>query len=255
MIVGVCMKNCVKNVFLVTMIMFLCCCGDVVKTSKTITFAVSADYPPFEYFEYGEIKGFDIDLARLVAKHLGKEAVFENMQFSAIFPALENKLVDAAISTITITKEHQENFDFSEPYYPESLATVFKKDAPITDKDQLLGKKIVCQLGTTMHEWLKKHVPEEAIVTMDNNNLVIESVKAGHADGALVDGMQAALFSQKNGGLAYAIIATSDTGYGIACKKGALLRNQINQALHALQSQGEIKKLHKKWLEDMSWKK
>jgi len=248
------MKNCVKNVFLVAIIMFLCCCGDGVKTSKAIVFAVSADYPPFEYFENGEIKGFDIELARLVAHEIGKEAVFENVQFSAIFPALENNLVDAAISTITITKAHQENFDFSAPYYPESLATVFMKDAPIIHQDQLAGKKIVCQLGTTMHEWLKKHVPEEAIIPMDNSNLVIESVKAGHADVALIDGAQAAIFSQKNEGLAYAIIAKSDLGYGIVCKKGSPLRNRINQALHVLQAKGEIKKLHKKWLEGVSWK-
>lgn len=248
------MKKYIKKVFLLAIGMALCSCGDGVRTGKVIVFAVSADYPPFEYFESGEIKGFDIDLARLVAHEMGKEAVFENVQFSAIFPALENNLVDVAISTITITKAHQENFDFSDPYYPESLAAVFMKDAPIIHQGQLIGKKIVCQLGTTMHEWLKKHVLAEAIIPMDNSNLVIESVKAGHADGALIDGAQAAIFSQKNQGLAYAIIAKSDVGYGIACKRGSPLRNHINQALHALQAKGEIKKLHKKWLEGVSWK-
>jgi polar amino acid transport system substrate-binding protein len=224
------------------------------KPKNEIKFAISAEYPPFEYHTHGEIKGFDIELARLIAKELGKKAVFEDMQFSTILAALQNGSVDAAISTITITEERKKNFAFSDPYYNESMAMVFSKSQPIVDKSQLPGKKIACQLGSTMEIWLKTHATRTEVISMNNNNQAIEALKAGHVAGVLVDSVQGAAFSQQNTGLFYAVIAKSDTGYGIAFKKDSLLKDQVNKALSSLNTKGEIKKLQQKWLENSEWK-
>jgi polar amino acid transport system substrate-binding protein len=245
------MKKHTLFLLLLNLALLLIGCGGNDKTNNAIKFAVSAEYPPFEYYTNGEIKGFDIELAQLIAKELGKEAVFENMQFSSILAALQNSSVDAAISTITITEERKKNFDFSESYYNESLAMVFAQDKPITSKAQLANKKIACQLGSTMDTWLKKYATTTEIITMNGNNQAIEALKAGHVDGVLVDGAQGAAFGQQNTDLSYAVIAKSDTGYGIAFKKGSLLTEQINKALKALAIKGEIKKLQEKWLGDM----
>jgi polar amino acid transport system substrate-binding protein len=222
-------------------------CGEEKKASA-ILFATSAEYPPFEYLARGQITGFDVELAKLIAKELGQEAVFENMQFSSILAALANGQVDAAISTITITEERKKNFDFTDAYYSETLATVFKNEQPVTDKLQLAGKKVACQLGTTMEIWLKKHAAEAAIMTFDNNNLAIEALKAGHVEVVFIDGAQASEFSKKNTGLAFAIIDQSDAGYGIAFKKESILKDKINQALKSLEAKGEISKLKQQWL-------
>ncbi len=243
-----------KDLFKILLASFLLIGCSEDKKSGEIKFATSAEYPPFEYHEGGEIKGFDVELARLIAKELGKEAIFENMQFSTILPTLQNGLVDAAISTITITDERKKNIDFSNPYYTESMATVFVKDNPITDKAQLPQKKIACQLGTTMEIWLKKHVPTAEIIPLDNNNLAIEALKVGHVEVVLVDAIQGAVFSKKNPGLSYAVIGSSDTGYGVAFKKGSPLKDQINKALQALEEKGELQKLKQEWLEETPWK-
>lgn len=218
------------------------------KHQDEIKFAVSADYPPFEYYVNGEIKGFDIELARLIAKNLGKKAVFENMQFSSVLPSLQNNFVDAAISTIAITEERQKNYDFSTPFYNEKLAMIFIKNQPITNKSQLPGKKIACQLGTTMEIWLKKHATESKIITVDNNNQAIEALKTGHVDGVLVDDVQAAAFCQKNTELAASVIVKHGAGYAIAFKKTSPLKDQVNKALASLKASGEIKKLQQTWL-------
>ncbi len=223
-------------------------CKEDVKTN-VLTFATTADYPPFEYYKDGKITGFDIELAELIAKELGKEASFENMQFSGILPALTEGQVDAAISTISITYERKKNFDFSTAYYVEAMAAVFKDAYPVTDQAELAGKKIACQLGSTMEIWLKKHVPSAELVAIDNNNQSIEALKAGHVDVALMDGVQGVIFSKKNPGLNYAIIAKSDNGYGVAFKKGSSLKDEVNQAIKSLKSKGEISKLEKKWIE------
>lgn len=218
------------------------------KKDDTLTFATSAEYPPFEYHEKGAIKGFDIDLAKLIAKELGKKAAFENMQFSTILPTLQNGLVDAAISTLTITEERKKSIDFSDPYYTESMATVFSIKQPISDKSQLPQKKVACQLGTTMEIWLKEHVPTAHIIPLDNNNLAIEALKVGHVDVVLMDAVQGAAFSKKNPELSYAVIGSSDKGYGVVFKKGNPLKDQVNKALKTLEMKGEIQKLKKRWL-------
>lgn len=218
-----------------------------------IVFSTSAEYPPFEFQVKGELKGFDIDLAKMIGEELGEEVVFDDRQFSTILPALQEGMADAAIATITIIPERQANFDFSHPYYTESLAIVFPKESAIKSKEQLKGKKIACQLGTTMEYWLKKHVPEAILSPIDNNNQAIETLKAGHVDGVMVDTFQAKAFSQKNPELAYEVIAQADTGYGIAFKKGSPLKDKVNKALKSLESKGAIKALNDKWLENDQW--
>lgn len=224
------------------------CYANIADENKVfIHFATSAEYPPFEYNERGEIKGFDIDLARLIAKQLGKEAIFDSMQFSSILPALNASQVDVAISTLTITEPRKKNFDFSEPYYFESLAVVFDEQKPINNAQQLRGKKIAVQLGSTMEIWLKKNVPNANILVIDNNNQAIAALKARHVDVVLLDGAQGAVFSQKNPGLSFRIISQSNDGYGLALKKNSVLTYEINKALHALEQNGELAKLKQKW--------
>lgn len=232
--------------------LFLSGCNEGDQTG-TLHFATSGEYPPFEYSEQGELKGFDIELAQLVANELGKKAEFHNMQFSSILPAVLTGQVDAAISTITITEERKKNMDFSVPYFFEGMAVVFKYGNTINSITALQDKKITCQLGTTMELWVKKQLPSADLLLMDNNNQAIEALKAGHVDVVIMDGAQAAIFSGKNHGLTYVLIAQAEDGYGIALAKGSALTADMNQALHNLEAKGAIKELQKKWLENNSW--
>lgn len=222
-------------------------------SDDTIRFGLSAEYPPFEYYEKEKLTGFDVELAQLIAQELQKKAVFTDMQFSSLLPALETGSIDAAISTITITPERQQNFDFSDSYYAESLSMVYPTAQPIKDKSQLPQKKIACQLGTTMEIWLRNHAPNTTLVAMDNNNLAIEALKGGHVDGVMMDTIQASVFSQKNAGLSYSVIAQSDSGYGVALKKNSPLKDPINQAIQSLAKKGELEQLKQKWLSGNSW--
>lgn len=228
-------------------ILAISACGKEPKPA-TLTFATSAEYPPFEYKIKGELCGFDIDLAKLIAKELGLEAQFEDMQFSTILPALQNSHVDAAIATITVTEDRKTRFDFSQNYYFDGIAAVYKGAHPIHQPHELTGKKIACQLGSTMEIWLKKKGFGKNLVVMDNNNQAIEALKAGQVDVVLMDGAQGRIFSQKNDHLAYHIIDQSEDGYAIVVKKGSPLLEKINQAIEKLKANGEIAKLEQQWL-------
>lgn len=129
-----------SNLFLLAICISLSSCKTK-DSENSLHFATSAEYPPFEYSDHGNIKGFDIDLAKLIAKELGKKAVFDNMQFSTVLPAISSGQDDVAIATITITDARKVNFDFSDPYYFEGMASVYHSSQPITTPSQLTGKK------------------------------------------------------------------------------------------------------------------
>lgn len=221
--------------------------------ASTIVFGVCADYPPFEFYQSQELQGFDIELAKMIAQEMGKKASFENMNFSCILAALQSGTIDAAISTITISEERCQSFDFSESYYAESLSIVYPKANPLTTLEHLKQKKIACQLGTTMEFWLKTYALDTQIILVNSNNEAIEALKAGHVDGVCIDSIQATAFCSKNKGLSSSFIAQSDQGYGIALKKGSPLTSDIDQALKAIQSKGQLESLKKKWLESELW--
>ena len=231
------------------LVIILAGCSKEDVVSNKLVFVTSADYPPFEYRVKGKITGFDVELGEMIAAELGKEIEFQDMQFSSLLAAVQSGMADAAISTITITEDRKKNFDFSDPYYVENMVVVFLKDKPIKNAAELSGKKIACQLGTTMQIWLQNHAPDTNIITTDNNPQAIEALKAGHVDGVLIDAAQGKAFSKKNKNLFYAIIAQADTGYAVAVKKGSDLRESINQALKSLEKKGVLKKLKKKYLE------
>lgn len=220
---------------------------DEKKASGKIRFGTCADYPPFEYYENSELKGFEIDVARLVAKEMGAEAEFEDMHFSSILASLQNDALDAAISTFASNPERRKNFDLSRCYYSESIASVYMKDEPHRNADEMVGIKVASQLGSTMEMWAKANVTRAQLITMDTNGQIIEALKAGHVDCVLVDSVQAQYFCNVNAELAYNIVAKSDEGYAIIFKKHSPLREKVNTILKKLEQNSELKKLMKKW--------
>ncbi|MDR3156194.1 MAG: ABC transporter substrate-binding protein [Holosporaceae bacterium] len=242
------MKACLRmRMAFVVLLSLLCGCNDD-GNSNTMKFAVCADYPPFEYYENGELKGFDIDMAKLIAQELNKKIQFEEMQFSAILVSLQQKSVDAAISAIAATDKRRQKVDFSSEYYTEVFATIYNKDHPVTDKNQLSGLKIACQLGSTMEMWLKKNFPQAIIVAIDNNNQAVEMLKAGHVKCVFINLVQAEAFCRNNSELAFSWIAESTDGYAIALPKGSELLEKINKTIAKLKSEGKIDRLKQKWL-------
>lgn len=215
---------------------------------QVLRFATSAEYPPFEYNDHGEIKGFDIDLAKLIAKELGKEAVFDDMKFSTVLSALNAGQDDLAISTITITPQREKNFDFSTPYYFEGMAAVYPAHQPVTEAAQLKGKKTAVQLGSVMEIWLREHYPDVQMTAFDSNTQAIEALLAGHVNVVLMDAAQGNVFSKKHSGLSYSVIAKAENGYALAFKKGSPLKASVDHALEKLKENGEIERLEKIWL-------
>ncbi|MDR2340805.1 MAG: ABC transporter substrate-binding protein [Puniceicoccales bacterium] len=229
------------------MAIFSCGCAKKDPVPEMIHFAICADYPPFEYVSHGEFIGFEVDLARRIAMELGRVAIFHDMAFASIFPALKNGFADAAISAIAATRERQIAYTLTPTYFQERLFAVFDMSKRVDGKESLAGQKVACQLGSTMEIWVRQNVPEAKIITLDTSNQGIEMLKAGHVYAVILDGPQAKAFSAQNASLRYTHLADSAEGYAVAFPKGSRLARPVRALITRFVGDGTIDELKQKW--------
>lgn len=228
---------------------FALVCPQLVASPVKLIVGTSPDYPPFEFKQGEEVTGFDIDLINEVAKELGAEIQIKDMGFSALLNALKHDEIHLIISSVSSTEERKKTFDFSIPYYFDELVVLHKKDMPHTS-DQLEGKTVACQMGSAMHLWLIKNAPKSKILPMDLATQMAESLKIGHVDAVLIDGIQAKEFIKNAPELAYTVVGNSGEGCSVVLKKGSALLPKINNAITKLKNNGTIEQLEKKWIKE-----
>ena len=142
-----------RRVWLVLVLFAMVCTGLVsgCQAQKKVVVASDATWPPMEYVDENKnIVGFDIDLMKAIAKEGGFEVEIRNVAWDGIFAGLAAGEYDAIISSVTITPERQEKYDFSEPYINAGQIVVAAADSDITGPDaSLKGKTVAAQIGTT----------------------------------------------------------------------------------------------------------
>jgi polar amino acid transport system substrate-binding protein len=224
-------------------------CGDG-KNGDAITFGTSADYRPFEYYEGGEIVGFEVDLAKAIAEKLGKQAEFRDMSFQAVLTELQNESIDVAMASMSPTKERRQNYDFTVVYHKSGVALVYKKGNKPDASSNLSGVKVACQLGSVPEKWIKENRPTAKVVSIDHVTQGGEFLKAGHVVGIVVDSPAAISLCADNQEFEYVIIAElsdDDGGCAMAVKKDSPLKQQIDDAIQKLQDSGELQAIKAKW--------
>ncbi|QLG26371.1 basic amino acid ABC transporter substrate-binding protein [Halorarum halophilum] len=118
---------------------------------ETIEIGSDIPYRPFEYEnEQGELVGFDVDIAEAVfSGELGYEYEFVPNSFDTIIPSLKNGNFRVIMSAMTINDERAQQVDFSDPYFTAYQTIVVRNDSDITSKEDLRGKRVGVQKGTT----------------------------------------------------------------------------------------------------------
>lgn len=89
---------------------------DVDRSNGTLTIGTNAAFPPYEYYENGEIVGIDIDIMKAVCDELNMELKVEDMEFDSIITAVQSGKVDAGASGFTVTEDRLKNIDFTDSY-------------------------------------------------------------------------------------------------------------------------------------------
>jgi ABC-type amino acid transport substrate-binding protein len=217
----------------------------------TVVIGINAEYPPFENVDdAGNIVGFDPELMTAIAEAAGFDFEFVNTRWDGIFVALASGEFDAVISAATITAERAETVDFSNPYFNAGqMITVLASNTDITGPDDLAGKRVGVQLGTTGDIWLTDETEAE-VVRYDENTLAFQALGSGDVDAAVADGPTAIDIVQANPELNLKVLdgVYTDENYGIAVNKDKPeLLAAINFGLAAVKSSGVYDQIYEKY--------
>lgn len=216
-----------------------------------LTVAASLDFPPFENLVGDAPEGFEVDLMGLLAEELGLESNYlPSTKFDTIVPLIATGgKADVGVSGITITDERLEDVDFTDPICDVNQSITVLKDSGITDVNQLEGKKIGGQTGTTGYEWAAENIKDAEMVGFDEMTAVFAALESGQIDAIAVDWPVANYYVK-----AYTdcqIIKEIPTGeqYAIAVsKENPELTKALNKAIKAVKDNGKYDELVTKWL-------
>lgn len=221
--------------------------------AEKIRFASSATYPPFESLDANnQIVGFDMDLAKALCKQMQAECTFTNHAFDSLIPALKFRKYDAVISGMDITPERSKQVTFTNPYYANSALVIAKK-GQYTSFDQLKGKRIGMENGTTHQKYLQEKHPEVTTVAYDSYQTAIIDLKNGRLDGVFGDTAVVNEWLKTNPQLGPATEKVTDpqyfgTGLGIAVRPdNTALLEKLNNALAAIKADGTYQKINDQW--------
>lgn len=218
-----------------------------VKNQDVLTMATNAEFPPFEYIESGKIVGADIDIANAVAEKLGMKLEVTNIDFDAALTGAATGKYDMAVAGITANEERRKNMNFSDDYYTASQAIIVMADSEIKGKDDLQGKVISCQEGTTGEQFLLDNKYE--IQSFKTGAEAVSALTSGKVDAVVIDNAVANALSEKQNGKTVVLDeALTQEAYAIALKLGNdELTDKINSALAELKEEGKLKEIFEKY--------
>jgi polar amino acid transport system substrate-binding protein len=257
------MKKVFSKVFILLVVLgLLVACGTSDKDStstnteknddkKILKMATSADFPPFESRNPdGEFVGFDIELARMIAKELGYELVIEDMKFDGLVGALQANRVDMAMAGMSKDEKRKKNVDFSAVYNESSEMFLSKPDAPIEDLDSLTGKVVGVQIGSIQEEGAKKLSEEYdfEVKVIDDAGMMVQELNTGRIDAVYMDKDVALGFIEEQNLFGFDDPTTSSPGMAIAFPKGSELVKDVDEVIEKLEENGELQALKEKWL-------
>ncbi len=122
----------------------------------TLILGLDDSYPPMGYRnDEGEIVGFDIDMAKEVAKRLGVELIVQPIDWDSKEMELSTKNIDCIWNGVSINDDRAENFNMSKPYLPNAQIILVAEDSGISSKADLAGKKVGTQKGSAALEALE----------------------------------------------------------------------------------------------------
>ena len=243
------MKKCLLYLSVIVMALFMVVAPAF---AKTYIVGTSADFPPFEYIEKGQIVGFDIDLIKAIAESQGIKVEFQDISFDSLIPGLNAGTIDIVASGMTITEERAKVVDFTEPYYSANQAVLVKEGSGKNVTVLFGDHKLAVQTGTTGDLWVEENLEKTGILKgkvtrFDTFVLAIQDLLNGNVDGVVLDTPVALRYAAENPVVMAAEIITGEE-YGFAVAKGNKeLLEKLNKGLEEVKTSGKMDELLKKY--------
>lgn len=208
-----------------------------------------ATFPPMEYVDNGKRTGFDIELVEALAKVMGKQVEWVDIDFKGLIPGLISKRFDMAVSAIYITDERKKVVDFTDSYYAGGLVAMVKdNNTSIKKLADLDGKKVSVQVGTKSVGYLTEKHPKVQRIEVEKNQEMFNLVDIGRADAAVTGKPAAFQYVRTRGGMRVLEEQLTTEEYGMAIRKDTPeLTKAVNAALTKVKADGTYAALIKKW--------
>lgn len=240
-------------------IIFTAACGKESSEStnasseKVLLVGTDAVTPPFVYMDKGKIVGFDVDLISAILDEAGYKYKVDNVGWDPLFALVENGEVDIGITSITITDDRKQTYDFADPYFESKLMILAKEGTDIKNALDLKGKKVGVQNATTGQIALEKIIGENNpnILKYETLGVAFMALKNGDIEAVITDNTVANEYVKNNPNDKF--VAISDDAnfepeyYGILFKKGNSMSGEINKALKTVIDNGTYTKIYEKW--------
>lgn len=217
---------------------------------KHLLIAISPDYPPYDDLTAdGKVTGFDVEMTDWLVNWLNNNSYnvsyeWKQMSFDTIISAVQTDQVDLGIAGFTYDANRK--VLFSNPYYKEQQVVMVPNGSTITSADDLKGKKIGVQMGTVA-EKLANAIEGASVSSIEDNAVVVETLKAGGVDAAIMGNAVASKYAATGN---YTILPGNleESGNYIIAKEGNTeVMDMMNKAIDAFVASDDYKTLTTKW--------
>ncbi len=217
----------------------------------TLTVCSNVPFQPFEYVDdNGEYTGFDMDLTREIAAGMDLDWEMQNVSFDGLQSGtvLAAGQCDVIAAAMSVTPEREAKMTFSEPYYDSLQSLLVPADSSVKSLEDLAGKKIGVQQGTTGESYARENAGDAEVVSFQTDAELFPALQAGAIDAVLQD--LPVNLDHTDGG-AFTISATYETDevYGFAMKKDGSeeLVSEVNAKLAELRENGRYQEIYDKY--------
>ncbi len=229
-----------KRLGLIIFIMILMC-GCSKKDENQLVMVTEAGFAPYEYYENGEVVGVDVDIAKEIAKYLGKTLVVKDIAFDSIINEVKTGKADFGAAGISYSEDRAKNVDFSINYAVSKQVVIVNNNSSITNVNGISNKKIAVQLGSIADTFVTERYKNANVVRQKKYLAAIEDLKTGKVDCVVMDELPAKEIVSKNEGIKILDGSLTNDSYGMIVKKGNKeLLDAINTVLQNLKDEGKI---------------
>lgn len=224
--------------------------GAAEATNGTLVMGTNAAFPPYEFVdENGNVAGIDAEIAAAVAEKLGMNLEIKDMAFDSLITAVSTGNIDIVLAGMTVTPERMEAVNFTDSYATGIQVVIVKDGSEIASIDDLAGKKIGVQTGTTGDIYCAGDYGEDAVMRFDNGALAITALFNDQVDCVVIDNEPAKAFVEANEGLKILETEYITENYAAAiAKENTELLDNVNAALAELKEEGKLDEIIGKYI-------
>ena len=214
-----------------------------------LTMATNAAFPPYEMTtDAGEFEGIDIETAQAIADKLGLELQIDDMDFDAALLSVQQGKADIVMAGVTVTDERKAVMDFSDSYATGIQSIIVPEGSDITSPDDLAGKKIGTQRGTTGYIYCSDDFGDDNVVAYDDGLTAVQALNNGQVDAVVIDNAPAKEFIAANPGLKILDTSYAEEDYAIGMAKNSPLEDAVNSVLEELKADGTLQAIVDKYI-------